>query len=87
LALAGTQDEEASSTINVMETTTITPEDALPTTFVPDLDPTSAIYKGLVLQHHNIHRRNHSAEDLTWNDTMAEYAEITAKTCIWGHSL
>lgn len=62
-------------------------ETAIPTTFVPDLDPTSSIYKDLVLQHHNIHRRNHSADDLTWDDRMAGYAETIAKTCIWGHSL
>ena len=62
-------------------------ETALPTTFVPNLDPTSSIYKDLVLQHHNIHRRNHSANDLTWDDRMASYAETIAKTCIWGHSL
>ncbi|MCJ1428323.1 hypothetical protein MMC29_006232 [Sticta canariensis] len=58
-----------------------------PTTFVPDLDTTSHVYKALVLQHHNIHRRNHSAPDLTWSDEMAQYAETTAKTCKWGHSL
>lgn len=58
-----------------------------PTTFVPNLDTTSNVYKALVLQHHNIHRRNHSAPDLTWSDQMAQYAETTAKTCIWGHSL
>lgn len=58
-----------------------------PTTFVPNLDPTSQFYKALVIQHHNIHRRNHSASDLTWSDQMAQYAETTAKTCTWGHSL
>lgn len=58
-----------------------------PATFVPNLDTTSNVYKALVLQHHNIHRRNHSAPDLTWSDQMAQYAETTAKTCKWGHSL
>lgn len=58
-----------------------------PTTFVPNLDTTSSVYKALVLQHHNIHRQNHSAPDLTWSDQMAQYAETTAKTCKWGHSL
>lgn len=78
--------EQVSSTVTDPETPKTTAEDALPSTFIPDLDPTSATYKGLSLQHHNIHRRNHSAEDLTWNNTLAEYAETTAKTCIWGHS-
>lgn len=59
----------------------------VPTTFVPNLDTTSSTYKAIVLQHHNIHRRNHSAEDLAWDDKLAKDAEITAKTCNWGHSL
>jgi hypothetical protein len=81
------QSEQASSTASALVPSQTTTKDALPSTFVPNLDPTSAIYKGLVLEHHNIHRRNHSAEDLTWDDTLAEYAETTAKTCIWAHSL
>ena len=58
-----------------------------PVQYVPFLDPTSPTYKALVLQHHNIHRQNHSAVDLVWNDTMAKYAETTAKTCVWEHNL
>ena len=79
------QTEQASSIVSDSQARTIAAENTLPSTFVPNLDPTSSIYKGLTLQHHNIHRRNHSAEDLTWNNTLAEYAETTAKTCIWGH--
>lgn len=78
--------KQASSVDAGSETAKTTAEDALPSTFVPDLNPTNPIYKGLTLQHHNIHRRNHSAEDLAWNNTLAEYAETTAKTCIWAHS-
>lgn len=81
------QSEQAPSTTNALASSQTSADQALPSTFVPNLDPTSAIYKGLVLEHHNIHRRNHSAEDLTWDDTLAEYAETTAKTCIWAHSL
>ncbi|KAI4188997.1 MAG: hypothetical protein L6R41_001751 [Letrouitia leprolyta] len=58
-----------------------------PTTYVDNLDTTSDTYKALVLQHHNVHRANHSADDLTWDDTLAQYAEQTAKTCVWGHDL
>ena len=58
-----------------------------PTGYVDNLDTTSDTYKALVLQHHNIHRANHSADDLVWDDTLASYAEQTAKTCVWGHSL
>ncbi|KAI4171202.1 MAG: hypothetical protein LQ343_004408 [Gyalolechia ehrenbergii] len=58
-----------------------------PTSYVDNLDTTSDTYKALVLQHHNIHRANHSADDLTWDDTLAKYAEQTAKTCVWAHDL
>ena len=76
-----------SVTVSPSQTPVVDIEAPPPTTFVPDLDTTSHVYKALVLQHHNIHRRNHSAPDLTWSDEMAQYAETTAKTCIWGHSL
>lgn len=58
----------------------------LPTTAVPNLDSASDIYKGLSLQHHNVHRQNHSVSDMAWNETLAGYAEEVAKTCKWGHS-
>ena len=59
----------------------------LPTTAIADLQSDSSTYQGLVLQHHNIHRSNHSANPLVWNDTLANYAEQTAKTCVYAHSL
>ncbi|KAL8725637.1 MAG: hypothetical protein Q9181_006336 [Wetmoreana brouardii] len=58
-----------------------------PTNYPADLDTTSDVYKALVLTHHNVHRSNHSADDLQWDDTLAGYAEQTAKTCVWGHDL
>ncbi|KAI4121806.1 MAG: hypothetical protein LQ338_006168 [Usnochroma carphineum] len=58
-----------------------------PTSYPADLDTTSDVYKALVLQHHNIHRANHSADDLVWDDTLAGYAEQSARTCVWGHNL
>ncbi|KAL8827092.1 MAG: hypothetical protein Q9170_007155 [Blastenia crenularia] len=58
-----------------------------PTGYVDNLDTTSDVYKALVLTHHNVHRSNHSADDLVWDDTLASYAAQTAKTCVWGHDL
>lgn len=79
--------KKATSVAIIASTTAVADAQAQPpTTFVPNLDTTSNVYKSLVVQHHNIHRRNHSAPDLTWSDQMAQYAETTAKTCIWGHS-
>lgn len=59
----------------------------LPTTYVPNLDSSSDIYSGLAVEHHNVHRKNASVPNLTWNDTLAGYAKQTAQTCVWGHSL
>ena len=59
----------------------------LPKTIVSGLTSEDEVYNGLTLQHHNVHRTNHSAPALTWNQTLADFAETTAKTCIWGHSL
>jgi len=53
----------------------------LPTTAVPNLDTASDVYKGLAVQHHNVHRQNHSASDMAWNETLAGYAEQVARTC------
>ena len=58
----------------------------LPLTYQPNLDPESAIYQGLVLLNHNIHRANHSVPDLVYNSTLASYAEQIAKTCVYNHS-
>ncbi|KAJ2893992.1 putative scp-like extracellular protein [Zalerion maritima] len=37
------------------------------------------------LQHHNIHRANHSSADVTWDSDIAGYAAITAATCTFAH--
>lgn len=58
-----------------------------PTNYPDNLDTTSDTYKVLTLQHHNIHRANHSADDLVWDDTLASYAEQSAKTCTFAHDL
>ena len=43
-------------------------------------------YKSAVLEHHNIHRANHSASALEWDDTLADYAAQVAKTCVYDHN-
>ena len=61
--------------------------DDLPTVPVKGLWSNSPIYSGLVLQHHNVHRANHSAGDLEWNTTLAGYSEEVATSCVWGHNV
>ena len=43
-------------------------------------------YRTTVLSSHNIHRVNHTVPDLTWSDTMAQYAAQIASTCVYAHS-
>ncbi|MCJ1377184.1 Mucin-2 [Xylographa soralifera] len=57
-----------------------------PTTLVPDLDVTSPTYAAIALQHHNVHRANHSAEALVYNQTLASWAQTKAESCVWDES-
>lgn len=42
-------------------------------------------YKGIAVYHHNLHRSNHSAPDLEWDDGLASSAQIIAETCVYAH--
>lgn len=46
----------------------------------------SATLQQRALLHHNIHRRNHSAPDLTWNVDLAKYAKELALRCNFQHN-
>jgi uncharacterized protein YkwD len=37
------------------------------------------------LDHHNIHRANHSAPPLVWDQALADTAMKLAQTCVYGH--
>jgi len=43
-------------------------------------------YQNMVLYHHNIHRANHSADALTWNQTLADSAYALAEGCVFQHN-
>ncbi|UNI13736.1 hypothetical protein JDV02_000452 [Purpureocillium takamizusanense] len=49
--------------------------------------PSGGNYEEVMVYRHNIHRSNHSAPDLTWDSTLAQYAENTAKTCVFEHDM
>lgn len=44
-------------------------------------------YNDLALWHHNQHRANHSAPDLTWSDALASTAQKIASTCNYAHNV
>lgn len=46
----------------------------------------AASYEQIILDHHNIHRRNHSAADLVWSDALAASAKVWATQCYWAHN-
>ncbi|KAJ4266515.1 hypothetical protein NW762_004502 [Fusarium torreyae] len=52
----------------------------------PDLSLTRS-YDKVMLAYHNIHRANHSAPDLEWDDELAGYAENTANGCVFEHDM
>lgn len=43
-------------------------------------------YENMVLFHHNVHRANHSADALTWNQTLADSAYALAELCEFRHN-
>lgn len=49
--------------------------------------PSDDDFIGNALYHHNLHRANHSAPELSWDDKIAGYASNTAKTCHFGHDM
>ncbi|OCL01715.1 PR-1-like protein [Glonium stellatum] len=40
----------------------------------------------MILFHHNIHRANHSADALTWNQSLADSAMALASGCVFKHN-
>jgi len=53
---------------------------AAPAAAPSDLASTGVYY-------HNAHRANHSASALTWDQTLADYAAITAQKCVFAHDM
>jgi uncharacterized protein YkwD len=45
----------------------------------------SGDFKSTVLKHHNLHRMNHSAPALQWDDQLAGWAKQLADTCVFEH--
>lgn len=48
---------------------------------------TPSDYSGAVIAHHNAHRANHSAGDLTWDAGLAATAQTIANSCVYAHNV
>ena len=42
-------------------------------------------FQSKVIYHHNIHRKNHTSEDLNWSEALASIALQTAQKCVYEH--
>ncbi|KAI9748091.1 MAG: hypothetical protein M4579_007317 [Chaenotheca gracillima] len=49
--------------------------------------PSPQDYSASALYNHNIHRANHSASDLTWDDQLASIAKTIAGSCNYAHNV
>lgn len=60
----------------------VSPIEVIPAPFDSKLNT----YQNAVLQHHNIHRANHSSPALVWDNGLAATALEIARTCRYGHN-
>merc|ERR1711967_140713 len=57
---------------------------SVPPGFTPSPSPVSS-YENRVLLHHNVHRANHSAADLSYSNELANVAQQIASSCVYAH--
>lgn len=73
------------------------PAPAKPVTKVAEVKPQPSLnsspsnklddYQKTVIDRHDLHRKNHSAAALAWDDTLAQYAANTANSCVFAHDM
>lgn len=59
----------------------------LTSTSSADMSYTGTAFQAAILNSTNYYRAQHDAADLTWNATLAAYAQDYARECIWKHSV
>ncbi|EHK99660.1 PR-1-like protein [Glarea lozoyensis ATCC 20868] len=64
-----------------------TPEPVVAPVPVTSAAPAASGYEGTILERHNAHRANHSANALVYNATLAGYAKNTAQKCVFAHDM
>ncbi|PMD30702.1 PR-1-like protein [Hyaloscypha variabilis F] len=55
------------------------------TAAAPASTPTD--YISAAIDHHNYHRSNHSASDISWSDDLAASALVVANSCVFAHNM
>jgi uncharacterized protein YkwD len=64
-----------------------TPAPVVPAPVTSAAPVADSSYEGTILDRHNAHRANHSANALVYNDTLAGYAKNTAQKCVFAHDM
>ncbi|KAK0553716.1 sterol-binding protein [Tilletia horrida] len=72
------------ATVVVPVSVTTTTAAATPT-LAPTSDPTTPDQQAVV-DAHNSYRSKHGVQPLTWNATLAKFAQAQSDRCVWGHS-
>lgn len=70
------------TTVEAAKTVQATPTAQSPASYTSLND-----FKKTVLRISNDYRKAHDAQPLVWNETLTEYAQKWAETCIWKHSV
>lgn len=77
----------AAPTTTTVNTTTVVVTSYAPTSTPADSYTSDTLFEETILNVTNEYRVGHNATALTWNDTLAEYADYWAKKCLWEHSV
>lgn len=83
-----TRTPAASNTISIIQPTP-SESQAVPTSSTSDANSPSqsfSAYAEPILRQHNLHRDNHSAPALVWDNRLASIAQDIASSCVYGHN-
>ncbi|KAK5120070.1 hypothetical protein LTR85_006551 [Meristemomyces frigidus] len=80
----------APTTSSVASSTYVAPsssssEEASSTSAASNAVPTT--YEEIAVYHHNLHRTNHSAPNVEWDDGLASTAGVIAASCVYAHNV
>lgn len=79
----------ASSSTSTSTTSSTSSASPSSTSVTSSSQPTTSLsaYAEPILRQHNLHRGNHSASDLVWDDRLASIAQEIASSCTYAHNV